>query len=425
MGEQTKPRRDKGTGGLYKKTARDWNAKLGEYVEREYWQAVQELTKDDGTRKRITGSGATRQIAQRNLQANIAKHFEIAAAGTKPKKSKKNAVTLAEWLDTWHASLSSESVSETVKRKYKRNYELHIVEHIGHIPLTELNRAILEEHFSTTLANKRNERTGKELLGSSARRNIYKTLNTALKTAVADGLIDRNPLTRVTAPPMKRPADNVPQTAHKAQALLLRMKNDNHPDYARFLLMFLGLRRSERLGLSWSNIRNLGSKDAKIVINQQLARYEERGRGYYIKDKTKTGKERTIPIPEPFLSTLREHKRKMDKWKQSPNWNPEPEFADLVFLNEDGSIIKHNQDNLDWHKVLDHYRFTYWRAHLNRHITATLLADQQPPVSIGVVQELLGNGEAMTYYYARITSKAMKVPLDTYGETAFGELLKP
>ena len=136
------------------------------------------------------------------------------------------------------------------------------------------------------------------------------------------------------------------------------------------------------------------------------------------------GNPRTIPIPEPFLTALRQHKRKMDEWKKAPKWKPQPEFADLVFLNEDGSLIKHNQDNLDWHAVLNHYRFNYWRAHLNRHITATLLADQQPPVSIGVVQSLLGNGEAMTYYYARITNKAMKVPLDTYGETAFANLLK-
>lgn len=113
----------------------------------------------------------------------------------------------------------------------------------------------------------------------------------------------------------------------------------------------------------------------------------------------------------------------MDEWKKSPNWNPQPEFADFVFLNQDGGIIKHNQDNTDWHAVLNHYRFKYWRVHLNRHITATLLADQQPPVSIGVVQSLLGNGEAMTYYYARITNMAMKVPLETYGKTAFTNLL--
>lgn len=427
MGEQTKPRRDKGTGGLYQKTVTELNKKTGETQERTYWQATQELTADDGTRKRVTGSGATRQLAQRKLQANIAKHFrQSVSEEPRPARKVKGTLTLGEWLEEWHASLFGDSVSETVRRKYKRNYELHILPYLSEVPLVDLNDDQLRKLFWETLVNKtkvvRGQDTGKPLLGSSARRNIHKTLNAALKVAVKKGLIPRNPLALVKAPPMERPEENVAQMAHKAQSLLVRMKNDEHPEYARFLLMFLGLRRSERLGLSWSNIKDLNGKDPKMLINQQLARHENGG-GYYIKQRTKMGNARTIPIPEPFLSALREHKKKMAGWKQSPNWKPSPEFSDLVFLNEDGSLITQNRDNQDWHAVLNHYRFNYWRAHLNRHITATLLADQQPPVSIGVVQSLLGNGEAMAYYYARITNKAMKVPLATYGETAFSSLL--
>lgn len=424
MGEETKPRRDKGTGGLYQKTVREYNQKSGEYQQRTYWQATQELTTEDGSRKRITGSGATKQIAQRKLQQNIEKYFQQSGSESTTKKKTKSTttITLGAWLTEWHASLYGDSVSETVRRKYKRNYELHILPYLENVPLADLDDLQLKKLFWETLVEKTNERTGEKLLGPSARRNIYKTLNSALKVAVAKGLIKRNPLALVKAPPMERPEENVAQMAHKAQSLLVRMKQDNHPHYPRFLLMFLGLRRSERLGLSWSNIKNLSSKDAKMTINQQLARYED-GSGYYIKKRTKMGNPRTIPIPEPFLTALRQHKKVMDEWKQSPTWNPDPQFADLVFLKEDGGLITHNRDNMDWHAVLDHYRFKYWRAHLNRHITATLLADQQPPVSIGVVQTLLGNGEAMAYYYARITNKAMKVPLDNYGETAFSSLM--
>lgn len=427
MGEQTKPRRDKGTGGLYQKTVTELNKKTGEKQERTYWQATQELTVEDGTRKRVTGSGATRQLAQRKLQANMAKHFRDAVSDEpRQVKVEKGTLTLGAWLDEWHASLYGDSVSETVRRKYKRNYELHISPYLGEVRLTELNDDELRKLFWETLVNKTKvvggKDTGKPLLGASARRNIHKTLNSALKVAVKKGLIKRNPLALVKAPAMERPEENVPQMAHKAQSLLVRMKNDEYPHYARFLLMFLGLRRSERLGLSWSNIKDLNGKDPKMVINQQLARHEDGG-GYYIKLRTKMGNSRTLPIPEPFLSALREHKKKIAVWKKSPNWKPKPEFSDLVFLNEDGSLITQNRDNQDWHAVLNHYRFNYWRAHLNRHITATLLADQQPPVSIGVVKSLLGNGEAMSYYYARITNTAMKVPLATYGETAFSSLL--
>ena len=424
MGEQTKPRRDKGTGGLYYRKTKEYNKKTGEVQPRNYWQATHDLVTDDGKRKRVTGSGATKQLAQRKLQANLEKHFQVVPSETVRSNTKtKEKYTLGEFLELWHSELFGDTLSETVRRKYKRNYERHILDELGHIPLSELTDIQLKKHFWGTLVDKKNERTGKPLLGSSARRNIYKTLNAALKVAVKKGEIKRNPLELVKLPPLKRPEENVPQTAHKAETLLVRMKEDDHPHYARFLLMFLGLRRSERLGLTWSNVKDLNGKDPKIVINQQLARHEEKGLGYYIKDQTKNGKSRTIPIPEPFLTVLRQHKKKMDEWKKSPNWNPKPQFEDLVFLNEDGSLITQNRDNQDWHAVLDHYRFKYWRAHLNRHITATLLADQQPPVSIAVVKTLLGNAEAMAYYYARVTNKAMKVPMAAYGETAFAALI--
>ena len=81
------------------------------------------------------------------------------------------------------------------------------------------------------------------------------------------------------------------------------------PDYCRFLLQFLGLRRAERLGLTWDNVKNLNTTSPYIVIANQLARYETpeyefatRTKtdkdlyGWYIKPHTKTNSIREIPL---------------------------------------------------------------------------------------------------------------------------------
>jgi integrase len=52
---------------------------------------------------------------------------------------------------------------------------------------------------------------------------------------------------------------------------------------------------------------------------------------------------------------------------------------------------------------------------LNRHITATLLA--QNGVSAAIARKILGHSsEAMTYYYTAISTGSMAEPLAGYGE---------
>lgn len=416
----------------YKKTQTRLNPQTGETETYTYWQFVQEVQGQDGKRKRITGSSPNKNQAREALRRNIGKHHrtqtlaQLGEVVIRPRLKKSSSPTVSELIDEWLDGLFPDEVSDIVKRKYRRMADQHLVPHIGEIPADELTPAILKRLFYETLVAKRKVKDGKEinepLLANSARRNIWKVLNRAFRVAVVNGRLSRNPLTPVKAPKYVRPTDNVPQQAHVAVGLMKRMRADDHDDYARFLFQYLGLRRSERLGLSWANIKGLTTKSAKVVVSQQLARWDN-GDGWYIKGKTKTGKARTLPLPEPFLSALRAYKRRQDEWKKSDGWQPASEFADLVFLKPNGSLITPNRDNDDWHLVLASYDYPYWRGHLNRHITATLLADQKPPLPLRVVQEIIGNSEAMTSYYARTTQKQLEEPMEQYGATAFADLM--
>jgi integrase len=227
-------------------------------------------------------------------------------------------------------------------------------------------------------------------------------------------------------------------------------------DFCQYGLQFLGLRRAERLGLTWDKIEGLDTKNPKIVVSQQLARYETpeypyilrkkkaiANQGWYIKEWTKTKKHRTIPVPEEFATMLREHRKRWraekkiwsgperqeleaqyETWLNTgkrgnpPELDPPYDMGNLLFLHEDGSVITLNNDNEGWKKYLNLAGARQWRGHLNRHITATIFANLENPPSVQEMQDMLGHETtAMALYYAKIRERNLKTTLADYGKS--------
>jgi integrase len=310
-------------------------------------------------------------------------------------------------------------------RKYQGYFTNHILPELGAKKLSLLTRRNLLFHFNEFLPKKRNLKTGEVLLQGAARRNIFMALSGCLSYGVIEDYIPRNILKSISPPKKKPPEDDIETFSAHARDLIHILREEDGVDYCRWLFQFLGLRRAERLGLSWKNISGLDTENAVMTIRQQLARTEKKegeakredGKAWYVKGYTKTESVRRIVIPEPFLSALREQKKRQDRYKKLKKiWNPKEAFADLVFLQEDGSIYTLNRDNEEWKKLLSSHGFPEWRGHLNRHITATWLAEQSPAVPMGTVRSILGHASvAMTYYYAKTTQAQQSEPLRRYG----------
>lgn len=440
MGEK-RQRRLRNTGGVYKKSFTTWSERDEKEILVEYWQASEdvpaEMLPQGLPRKRITGtSKRSPEEAQQRLRRNIRKFYQqpLEQVLVKPPKGTKRlrfGELVQEWLE---APTSQRKISDVMRRKYRRNYELHIKDTLGNDYIDKLTQDDFANLLDVVLPAKRKMKnkqpTDKPLLSSNSLLNIYKTCSSALTYGVNRGYILRNPIKGVVPPEYIKPDENVPQMAHIARHLLAKMNAANDPNFTKMLMAFLGLRRGEKLGLTWENVRLTGTKP-RIIIKQQLARHETKPEGsdtlWYIKPKTKTGKDREIPLFPPFLDALKEHKKRMDALKKTAEWQPHPDFSDLVFLHEDGSLITLNQDNLDLRDAFDKYGIKEehrFRGHLCRHITSTLLADIEPPVPESVVRQILGHETvSMGHYYTRMTQKRMAEPMRIYGET-FGDLIK-
>jgi integrase len=420
MPTDTTPRTPRGLGSEYKRTVTRLNPDTGEReVVRTFYQYARDVDEDHlppgETRHRITGSGPTPAAARKRFQVRWDRYHSGDPA-VRRKKRGKPMPTLNELFVEWDHMNRLGAVSDTMASKYEGYFRLHVLPYLGTKKLDTITDDDLLVLFHQTLLAKQ-RKDGSPLLSTAATRNIYMALSGCFRYGVRKGYLDRSPMSALNPPRKQTPRDDPEEMSAYARRLLVVLREENSPDYCRWLMQFIGLRRAERLGLTWSNIRGLDTDHASMVISQQLARYAD-GSGWYIKAKTKTKRDRIVWLPEPFLSALRELRQRRDEGESGPDWHPEEQFADLVFLRPDGGLITLNRDNDEWRALLKRLGFPHWRGHLNRHITATWLAEQQPPVPEGTVRSILGHeSDAMGFYYARSTELQQAGPLRRYGET--------
>ena len=382
-----------------------------------YWQASWEVPADllpaGLTRKRVTGTGRSKPEALARLKENREAFERGEAKRGKTRLSGK--ATVRSVFTEWDTNNKAGAVSPTMAWKYEGYFRNHILPHIGDRRLDSLTETDLLTLFNLTLPAKKDDK-GRQLLGGPARRNVYMALSGCLKFAVRQHYIAVNPLEAVKPPAKQKPKDDIDTVLAEAFTVLDSIQTGENPDEARWLLAFLGLRRGERLGLPWANVRGLDGDEPTLVINQQLA--WDKGPGLHIKPATKSKKPRSIPLTEPWVSALKRHRERWEAMTSQPDWEPrQPEYADLLFVRSNGNVITLNDDNDDWNALLTSLGITPWRAHLQRHITATLLAEMQPAVPFATVSAILGHAsEAMSVYYAHMDKVRTRGPMEDYGK---------
>jgi integrase len=411
-----------GSGGLTRKKGRYTVAGTGEVRSYTYWQASREFstvgTNGAPRRQRVTGSGASPAEAWRRCNANYDAWLLGDAGRKKPAPSPR--VTVRDLFAEWQANNLAGAVSAVMASKYQGYFKNHILPHIGDVQLGRLSEADLNGLFHRTLADKVNPKNGKPLLSESSRRNVFMALSGCLHFAVRSGYIAHNPL-RYTSPPRKgMPHDDIEVALTALEPLLAAIQAPGNADEARHLLAFLGLRRSERLGLRWSDISGLDTDSPVLHVRGQLARDPSSGR-LIVKTRTKSGVSRAVALAEPFIGALRRHRDRQFAARVSGNWvEPAPEHVDLLFLQANGYPVDQNDDNDDWRLLLASTRLPYFRAHLTRHLTAVILA-RQPNVSIATVMSILGhNSRAMTLYYAHLDRAIQVNAIRSLGQSLTG-----
>ncbi len=219
--------------------------------------------------------------------------------------------------------------------------------------------------------------------------SIHAVLRNALECAVREETIPRNvaKLVKVTTPRYKV---NRGLTTTQAKAVL-RAAADHRLFALYVLALFLGLRRGELLGLRWIDI---DLDDEKLEVVQTLQRVG--GQLRFVLPKTEDSA-RTVPLPAPCVTALREHRKcqfaeRSEAW---PNWDDHG----LVFPSRRGTPMEPDNLRRSWSAIRQAAGLAPIRFHDLRHTCVTLLLDLGVPPHI--VRDIVGHSDievTMTIY---------------------------
>jgi integrase len=350
-------------------------------------------------RQRITAQGDSEAEAQRKLLAKLAKgtvKLRVARG--------KGELTVSDWLDEWVENYLRHGVQASTLKVYKGHIETYIRPGIGHISLEKLTideiRTKVWEPAKALRKMKNGVATKEPLLGNFALQNLYKTLQMAIETGAEKYEMRVKKLTKrfikFKAPTRPEPDSEIKAAAQRLKKVFYEDLDKDDPRWSQFMFVLLGLRQSERLGLQVKSIF-LNTDKPMMRIYQQMDFDRAQG-GWYLKDTTKNGQPREIPLWDEFLEAAQKRLELRKQYSERDTWNPDTKFKDLLFLDEYGKPITRRQDTPLWHSL-----GVEMRGHLARHITGYILAEQD--VSIETAKMVLGHkSDAYGYYYRLATS---------------------
>lgn len=305
-----------------------------------------------------------------------------------PKSDKiKPEMPFGEWMDFWYQNYSKPKLRPTTRAGYECRIYQHIIPELGDIPLNQLTQNDLQQFYARLKKGGRllhAEHYGAGLSDSMVRAS-HMNCRAALEKAVQEGLIGVNPAIGCKLPPKKAREMQV-LTREEIQRFLIQAKAEGY--FELFLLeLTTGLRRGELLALQWDD---LNLETGELQINKQVYRTKEDGL-LISQPKTKSSI-RTVSLPQPLLTILKEYKEGVNSRWMFPSPLKEDSPLDPAYIRT------------RLHLILEHAQCKQIRFHDLRHTFATMALGSG--MDIKTLSAMLGHVSAATTLdiYTHITN---------------------
>ena len=298
--------------------ARRHNGEGTIYPYRKGYAAQVWITTPEGRRQRKTVYGATREA----VHAKWLKLHERARHGPVVPVSPNLADFLSRWLD----EVIKPGLAPATAANYEMFVRLYIVPDLGRRKLEKLSVRDVQTWVNQLRVRCQCCAQGKDaqreepqccaagrccgqVLSAWTVHQAYAVLRAALSQAAREELVSRNvaALVRVSVP--RSTSRNV-WTVEDARRFLESSRDSRDPYHAGYvLLLVLGLRRGEVLGLTWPDV-DLAAGEARI--QWQLQRVD----GSLALRRTKTtSSEAVLPLPEICAEALTSHRAMTNVWR--------------------------------------------------------------------------------------------------------------
>ena len=370
-------RRGKGEGSIAKVT-KTVNGK--KYVAWRGRKTLDEIDPRTGKNRHISVNGKTKKEVVDKLR-----EIEMSMLTGTGNYHGECRMTMDQWFQEWLEKYMV-NIKSSTRDNYEQKIRLYLSPAMGKVKLKDLSthmiQSIISEYVNPTL------RTTPDLSAKSIK-DTFSVLRTCLDQAVLTGLIPRNPMQGTKLPPVRKNTRSIhPFTEEELKTYLTMIEGHKHELLFQFAL-YTGMRQSEILGLTWSNI---DWENHKILVDKQMAK-KKNAKGEPVFEETKTDKERFIAVGPDAIACLEKQQDIVDRMRQTAGascW----EEHDLVFPNATGNKLSY-RTVYDCHKrIVKKMGCEDTRFHDLRHTYAT--ACIKSGVDIKTLQDNLGHSDVQT-----------------------------
>ena len=244
-------------------------------------------------------------------------------------------------------------------------------------------------------------------------RDAWATLRIALGNAVREELLARN-VAGLVRVPKARTHKPKPWSVEEARRFLESARRDNDPLYVGYvLILVLGLRRGEALGLGWNEV-DIDAGELRVAWQLQ------RVAGHLLRRETKTeSSDAPLPLPEICTTALKERRERQDEWRATagPAW----QGTDFVISTRYGLPVEPRNFHRDFKARCAKAGVRPISVHSTRRTCASLLValDVHPRVAMQVLRH---SQIAITMnVYSEVSSAETRTALRRLGEQLQGE----
>lgn len=343
------------------------------------WAFVVDVGDGAGAKRvqRLRTGFATKAEADRAL-------LEVRTSLDKGTYVERSTLTVAEYLTEWLEATGPPRVKHETWNDRQRNLETHVVPRIGGITLQQLTSAHLNLMYRELLQAGRVDGAGG--LSPTSVRRIHAMLRKALRDAARWKRLERNPADLADPPTSKTVHASGRRSMQTWSEQDLRRFLDRTAADERYPMWFFaastGVRRSELLGLRWSDV------DLAAGLAHVRQTVVPGADGYQMLDDQKTASSaRTLHLDARTVGILRGHRDVQSRRQevQGPAWQDH----DLLFPRHDGRWWNPPAISIAFRRAVERSGVPRVRLHDLRHTHATLLLSAG--VNPKVVSERLGH----------------------------------
>ncbi|MFY1679994.1 tyrosine-type recombinase/integrase [Micromonospora sp. WMMD730] len=378
------------------------------------------VTKPDGKRTRKYVYGPTREVVH-DKWIKLHRQAKVGPVATR-------VPTLGDYLTYWHREVVRPNLAPLTCATYETILRLYVIPGLGGKRLDRLQVRDVQTWINEVARACQCCAQGKDARRAELKRrccalgrccgdvpsartvkDVRGVLRSALNHAATEELVTRNAAALVKLPPVRRRRGRA-WTSDEARRFLESARADRDPLYAAYvLILVLGLRKGEVLGLTGDAV-DLAA--GELSIGWQLQRVG--GQLLHRETKTQTS-DATLPLPDICAAALdlRQQARKHDRDQAGIAWQGSP----LLFTTRYGTPIEPRNFNRSWDARCARAGVRKITVHDARRTCATLLVDLD--VHPRVIMQVLRHAEVSVTMeiYSQASSDATRDALKRLGES--------